>query len=79
LALELSSGALRTIGMANHAQALAACVPLLVLDMYEHSYHIDFGAAAARYVDAFFANIHWEDVNKRFDRATRAAALLRNG
>jgi Fe-Mn family superoxide dismutase len=35
--------------------------------MYEHSYHIDFGAAAARYVDAFFANINWDAVAARLD------------
>ena len=28
-------------------------MPILALDMYEHSYHIDFGAKAASYVDAF--------------------------
>lgn len=43
-----------------------AGVPLLVLDMYEHSYHMDYGSAAARYVDAFMANVHWEEVDKRF-------------
>jgi Fe-Mn family superoxide dismutase len=53
--------------MADHAHTPAATAPLLVLDMYEHSYHIDFGAAAARYVDAFFANINWDAVAARLD------------
>ena len=35
-------------------------VPLLVMDMYEHSYQMDFGAAAGQYVDAFFSNINWD-------------------
>ena len=39
--------------------------PLLVLDMYEHAYHMDYGAAAAKYVDAFMQNINWEEVNRR--------------
>jgi len=39
--------------------------PLLVLDMYEHAYHIDYGAAAAKYVDAFLQNVNWEEVNRR--------------
>jgi len=77
LALELDTGALRTIASGNHTQTLSLGVPLLVLDMYEHSYHIDFGAAAARYVDAFFANIHWDVVNQRIDSARRARAALR--
>jgi Fe-Mn family superoxide dismutase len=35
------------------------------MDMYEHSYQMDFGAAAARYIDAFFVNINWERVLAR--------------
>jgi len=30
--------------------------------MYEHSYHIDYGAKAAAYVDAFMQNINWANV-----------------
>jgi Fe-Mn family superoxide dismutase len=33
--------------------------------MYEHSYHMDHGAATARYVDAFFDNINWDEVGQR--------------
>jgi Fe-Mn family superoxide dismutase len=77
LALELDTGALRTFGSGHHTQALATSVPLLVLDMYEHSYQMDFGAAAARYVDAFFANVRWDEVNARYDRALRASVVLR--
>ena len=53
--------------MADHMHSPATTVPLLVLDMYEHSYHLDFGAAAARYIDAFFANIDWERVMARVE------------
>jgi Fe-Mn family superoxide dismutase len=76
LALELDTGALRTIGSGNHTQVLATSVPLLVMDMYEHSYQIDFGAAAGRYLDAFFLNIQWDEVNRRFERAQRAVSVL---
>jgi Fe-Mn family superoxide dismutase len=48
--------------------------PLLVLDMYEHSYALDYGAAAAKYVDAFFQNIQWDEVNRRFESAQRRNA-----
>ncbi|MFY9342082.1 MAG: Fe-Mn family superoxide dismutase [Planctomycetota bacterium] len=61
----------------GHAQNLAATLPLLVLDMYEHSFHLDYGAAAAKYVDAFFANVHWQEVTNRLAAAKRAAAALR--
>jgi superoxide dismutase, Fe-Mn family len=51
----------------DHAHTLADGVPILALDMYEHSYHIDFGAKAAAYVDAFMQNINWTQVATRFD------------
>lgn len=77
LAFNFQSGALHTYWSGNHTQALAFGSPLLILDMYEHAYHLDFGAAAAKYVDAFFDNVRWEQVNQRLERARRAAALLR--
>lgn len=51
--------------MADHMHSPATTVPLLVMDMYEHSYQMDFGAATARYIDAFFANINWDEVMAR--------------
>jgi Fe-Mn family superoxide dismutase len=77
LAFELATGALRTVSSGNHTQALATSVPLLVMDLYEHSYQIDFGAEVARYIDAFFANVNWDEVNRRLEAATRASAVLR--
>jgi Fe-Mn family superoxide dismutase len=65
LALELETGALRTAWSGNHTQVLATSVPLLVMDMYEHAYQIDFGAAAAKYIDTFFVNVRWDEVNHR--------------
>jgi Fe-Mn family superoxide dismutase len=47
---------------ADHTHSLAGSRPILALDMYEHSYHMDYGAAAAKYVDAFMENIRWENV-----------------
>lgn len=49
---------------ADHTHGLAGGTPILALDMYEHSYHIDYGAAAAKYVDAFMQNIHWQHVSR---------------
>ncbi len=57
--------------LADHAHGPAATVPLLVMDMYEHSYQMDFGAAASRYIDAFFKNIQWEVVARRLESAQR--------
>lgn len=77
LAFELDTGALRTISSGNHTQVLATSVPLLVMDMYEHSYQMDFGAGVARYIDAFFANVSWDEVNRRLERAQRMSVVLR--
>ena len=51
--------------LADHATNPAFTRPVLVMDMYEHAYQMDYGAAAAKYIDAFFANIQWDTVAKR--------------
>ena len=50
----------RSSGPRTTPHCLAGGVPILALDMYEHAYHLDFGAKAGAYVDAFMKNIHWE-------------------
>jgi Fe-Mn family superoxide dismutase len=52
---------------ADHTTTLAGGRPVLVLDMYEHAYHMDYGAAAARYVDAFMEAIRWDNAIKLYD------------
>jgi Fe-Mn family superoxide dismutase len=59
----------------NHTQNPAAGLPLLIMDMYEHAYQMDYGAAAAKYVDAFFTNILWEEVDRRYQRAMKMVAV----
>jgi superoxide dismutase, Fe-Mn family len=54
---------------ADHAHALASSSPILALDMYEHAYHLDFGARAAAYVGVVMGNLHWERIAARFRRA----------
>src|SRR5215475_9318679 len=44
-------GTLSNVWCADHTHSLAGGVPILALDMYEHSYHIDFGANVGGYVD----------------------------
>ncbi len=43
---------------ADHTHTLAGAIPILALDMYEHSYHLDYGAKAAAYVDAVMNNLN---------------------
>jgi Fe-Mn family superoxide dismutase len=56
---------------AEHSQAIAGGVPLLALDMYEHAYHLDFGANARAYVDAFMRNIDWAAMEGRYEDAQK--------
>jgi Fe-Mn family superoxide dismutase len=53
---------------ADHTTTLAGGRPVLVLDMYEHAYHMDYGAAAARYVDIYMEAIRWENAMKLYDQ-----------
>jgi Fe-Mn family superoxide dismutase len=46
--------------------ALAGGTPILALDMYEHSYHMDYGAKAASYVDTFMQAIRWGNAERAF-------------
>jgi superoxide dismutase, Fe-Mn family len=56
---------------ADHTCCLAGGMPILALDMYEHAYHIDYGAQAAAYVEAFMQNIHWGHVVQRYQAHAR--------
>jgi Fe-Mn family superoxide dismutase len=59
---------------ADHTHALAGGTPILALDMYEHAYHLDHGAQAGAYVDAFMANIAWDRVYERYQQAVHATS-----
>lgn len=51
--------------MGDHATGPVGTTPVLVMDMYEHAFQMDYGAAAAKYIDAFFTNINWDVVATR--------------
>jgi Fe-Mn family superoxide dismutase len=56
---------------ADHCHTLAGGRPLLALDMYEHSYHIDYGAKAATYVDTYMQAIRWSNADRLFAAAAK--------
>jgi superoxide dismutase, Fe-Mn family len=56
---------------ADHNYSIAGGIPILALDMYEHAYHLDFGANATAYIAAFMRNIDWDAVQVRYRNATR--------
>jgi Fe-Mn family superoxide dismutase len=55
----------------DHSQSVAGGIPILALDMYEHAYHIDFGANAKAYIDAFMRNVDWKAVQTRYEDASK--------
>jgi len=58
---------------AEHSQAVAGGVPILALDMYEHAYHMDFGANAKAYAETFLRNVDWKGVEARYQDALQVA------
>jgi len=56
---------------ADHTNAIAGGRPVVALDMYEHAYHMDYGAKAGAYVDAFMEAINWDNAIKLYDRVSR--------
>jgi Fe-Mn family superoxide dismutase len=74
LVFQPREGTLVNVWAADHTHAAAGGVPILALDMYEHAYHLDYGAAAGAYVDAFMSNIDWACVYARYQTAVHAAS-----
>ncbi|MCX7175463.1 MAG: Fe-Mn family superoxide dismutase [Proteobacteria bacterium] len=65
LAWSPHDGKLVNTSSTDCAGNVAGAVPLLTLDMYEHSYHADFGAKADLYVDVFMNNLNLFAASKR--------------
>ncbi len=77
LAFNLHTSSLHNYWAWDHMHQPAASVPLLALDMYEHAFHMDYGTAAARYVDAFMANLDWQEIDRRYRRVAGLSAGAR--
>jgi Fe-Mn family superoxide dismutase len=65
-------GRLANTWASDHTQTMAGGAPLLALDMYEHAYHIDYGAKAGDYVNAVMKALSWGHANEAFRRASAA-------
>jgi Fe-Mn family superoxide dismutase len=63
------TGSLHNYWAWDHMHGAVTGAPLIALDMYEHSFHMDYGTQAARYIDAFMANLDWEIVDARYRAA----------
>jgi len=68
--------ATRIAGLSEHRHSLADGRPILALDIYEHSYHLDYGAKAAAYIDAFMKAISWDGAGRRLAGESTASLAL---
>ncbi|MEK7634519.1 MAG: Fe-Mn family superoxide dismutase [Patescibacteria group bacterium] len=51
----------------HDAGHFAGAIPLLVIDIFEHSYMLDYGIKRADYIEVFMKTIDWEVVNQRIN------------
>ena len=58
--------------LGHNNQSAAATVPLLLLDAYERAYALDFDANLKGYVEAVFANVNWDVVNRQLEAVAHA-------
>lgn len=72
LYLDPATGILNNHFVQLHEEGnIAGFVPILVMDVWEHAYMVDYGAGGrAQYIKAFFSNVNWPVVEKRFVEAT---------
>jgi len=47
---------------------LVSCIPLLIMDVFEHAFMLDYGLKRADYIEAFFKQIDWDIINKRLGK-----------
>lgn len=72
LAYDYNDGSLRNYLLDVHnLHGVWGAAPVLVLDMYEHAYFIDFGTDKKSYIDTFFQNINWSAVDKKYQKITK--------
>ncbi|MEM3451424.1 MAG: Fe-Mn family superoxide dismutase [Nitrososphaerales archaeon] len=50
---------------------LSGTIPILIMDVFEHAFMIDYGLKRADYIEAFFKAIDWSIVANRFDEASK--------
>ncbi|MEK7647622.1 MAG: Fe-Mn family superoxide dismutase [Patescibacteria group bacterium] len=56
---------------AHNQGGVWGCIPLIVLDVYEHAYFMDYGANRGAYIDDFFKNLDWSVANEYYEKARK--------
>lgn len=79
LCLEPKDCRLHVYGLDAHDNGPVICsIPIIVLDVYEHAYMIDFGIDRKKYVDVFMDTLNWDIVNRRLLMGGKILNALRN-
>jgi Fe-Mn family superoxide dismutase len=68
LAFDWTDGKLHNYTLDIHSDGVWGVSPLLIMDVYEHAYFIDYATARKSYIDAFHKNINWAYVNSQVDQ-----------
>src|SRR3990167_8107738 len=69
LGYDLDEKKLKNILCDSHNQGgVWNMIALLIMDVYEHAYFIDYATARKSYIETFFKNINWEEVNRRIEK-----------
>ncbi|MEI6190775.1 MAG: superoxide dismutase [bacterium] len=55
---------------AHNLYGVAGTAPILVIDMYEHAYFIDFGSDKKAYIETFFQNLNWKVIDQKFKKVS---------
>jgi superoxide dismutase, Fe-Mn family len=50
----------------HDAGHLTGCIPILIMDVFEHAYMLDYGTKKADYIEAFFKVLNWPAIEKRY-------------
>lgn len=58
-------------GDAHNQGGVWGAIPIIVLDVYEHAYFIDFGSDRKSYIEAFWRNFNWAAAEKKFKKASQ--------
>jgi Fe-Mn family superoxide dismutase len=71
---DISNGKLHNFWINEHDLAHpAGCSPILVMDVFEHAFMLDYGLKKADYIEAFFKNIDWSVAESRLKSEKRGA------
>jgi Fe-Mn family superoxide dismutase len=72
LSYDIAADRLTNVWINEHDEGhLAGSVSLLVMDVFEHAFMLDYGIKRADYIETFFKSIDWDTVNERYTQAVK--------